>query len=101
MPDAAGGLKSPQEPVRRLRRALRRAQADLAQIDDARRATDRYGTYRLAPGEPLDDSDLLAYLHRARREHPHQELVIAVTAKAATDPPSPKQGPSERSSTHV
>lgn len=84
---APNGLQSPLEPVRRLRQAVRRANRDLALIEEAQQTTDRFGTYRLAPGEPIDD-ELLDYLRRARREHPQQVLTIAVTARAAADTPS-------------
>lgn len=87
------GLRSPVDPVRRLRREIRRAARDLAEFEDAHGAIGCSGVYRLAPGEPADDQLLLDYLRQARADHPDQELVIAVTAKPATALPTPSPQP--------
>jgi hypothetical protein len=78
----ADALKRADEVVRRARTQLRRAARDLTAIQAALEATagDRFGSFRLAPGEPIDETELLSYLRRARREHPEQVLVIAVQA---------------------
>ena len=62
---------------------MRRAARDLAEYERAQTNTDHFGTFRLGPGEPIDERELLSYLRRARREHPKQELVINVLARDA------------------
>lgn len=85
-------LRSSAEIASRLQGQARRAARDLAAYQASQQDTDRFGTYRLAPGEPIDSDELLAYLHRARREHPDQQLTITVTARAAAATPHSADG---------
>jgi hypothetical protein len=73
-------LRTAGQVVGRLRTQLRRASRDLAVIDEAL-SGERFGTFRLAAGEPLDEAELLSFLRRARRVHPEQELQITIVAR--------------------
>lgn len=91
---AAGrrGLTSPAETAARLRNQARRAAAELAAYEAAQVGDERFGTYRLGPDEDLDESEVLDFLQRARREQPEQEITIAVTARTvAAHTPSPNR----------
>lgn len=92
-------LRSPAEITGRLQGQLRRAARELAAYEASQQATDRFGTYRLGAGEAIDSDELVAYLRRARREHPDQQLTITVTARAAAANPHSPNGHSERSTT--
>lgn len=74
-------LQTAGQVVGRLRTQVRRASRDLAVLDGALKGTERFGTFRLAAGEPIDEHELLSFLRRARRTHPEQELQITVIAR--------------------
>lgn len=84
-------LKGARQVAGRLRSQAQKAVRDLAAIEEAMAVDDaladntKFGTYRLRPGEPVDERELLSFLRSARREHPEQELVIAVIAREGTD----------------
>lgn len=74
-------MKNPAEIASGLRKHAQRAARDLAAYERANQTADRFGVYRLAPGEPIEEGELLAYLARARREHPEQTLEVTVIAR--------------------
>jgi len=81
---------TPREVARRLRNQTRRAARDLQAWEAAQTQRERFGRFELAPGEQIDQDEVVAFLERARREHPQQHIEITVTATAATDQPSPE-----------
>lgn len=87
-------LQNARQVTGRLRSQAARAVRDLAAIETAmgleEALTDdtKFGTYRLRPHEPIDEDRLHSFLRSARREHPDQELVIAVVARDHEPPTS-------------
>jgi hypothetical protein len=74
-------VKAPAEIASGLRKHAQRAARDLAVYERAINHADRFGVYRLAAHEDIDEGELLSYLRRARREHPEQALEITVIAR--------------------
>lgn len=76
-------MKNPAEIASGLRKHAQRAARELAAYEraNANADADRFGVYRLAAGEDIDEDELLSYLRRARREHPEQVLEVTVIAR--------------------
>lgn len=68
------------ERVRKLRNETRRAEQALAELEHVWGGGDRFGEYVVAPGEKLDEEEVLDYLRLARSEHESQELHVIVIA---------------------
>lgn len=83
--------------IRRLRNALAEARPALAVLEELAELPDHIGRYRLARGEELDETDVLAFLRLAREQSPGAVEIIVLNRSEelqVTD----RQVPHERSS---